>query len=128
MKNFPRTNVTVSLFKLHVLDPFDVIDLDRQALGKLFVPPNVHPAHSNGQCFDFEHFMTTTAESLSDSRNVELDGEYSSPADPLIVGRMNEYAMPLDGYHRAALFWKFGPLSGKMTAFVPQVLLSSFAN
>jgi hypothetical protein len=105
---------------------FDVIEIDRPTIAKLIVPPNVWYPESNGQFVYFEQFMTTAAESSKDSRNVALDGKYSFPADPLTIGRSYEHAILLDGYHRAALFWKFGPHNGKLTAYVPHALLGAF--
>jgi putative DNA primase/helicase len=56
---------------------------------------------------------------------VELGGKYSFPADPLTIGRCYEHAILLDGYHRAALFWKFGPHNGNLKAYMPHAFLES---
>lgn len=107
-------------------DLFDLIELDRPTIAKLIVPPNVWHPDSNGQFVPFEHFMTTSAVSANDSRNVTLQGSYSYPEDPLTAGRLYDHPVLLDGYHRAALFWKFGPQDGKLKAYVPQALRDAF--
>jgi hypothetical protein len=62
-------------------DVFDLIELDRPMIAKLIVPPNVCHPDSNGQFVPFEHFMTTSAVSANDSRNVTLQGSYFYPDD-----------------------------------------------
>jgi hypothetical protein len=117
-----RTSLVVFLIGT---DLFDVIELDRPRIAKLIVPPHVWHPESNGQYVPFEVFMTTTAKDATDSRNVELGGKYSFPADPLTIGRCYEHAILLDGYHRAALFWKFGPHNGNLKAYMPHAFLES---
>jgi hypothetical protein len=118
-----RSNLIV--FTIGV-DLFDVVELDRPTLAKLIVPPNVWYPESSGEFVRFEHFMATTAKSSKDARNVALDGKYSFPSDPLTIGRFYEHAILLDGYHRAGLFWRFGPHNGNLAAHVPHVLLGAF--
>jgi len=43
-------------------------------------------------------------------------GGYRAPIDPLTVGRVNGQHFLLDGYHRAAIFWNYGPSDGNVAA------------
>lgn len=107
---------------------FDVVDIDHSILAKFVVPPNVwHPA-SQGQFVPFEHFMTTTSPNPRDSRNATLRASYyqQQPPDPLTIGRLYDQPILLDGYHRAAAFWKFGPADGTIKTYVPQALVAAF--
>lgn len=106
---------------------FDVIEIGRSTLAKLFVPPNVWYPESQGQLAPFGYFMTTSSENPKDSRNVTLRGpSYQPPADPFTLGRYYERPVLLDGYHRAALFWKFGPSDGTLKVYLPHALVEAF--
>jgi hypothetical protein len=64
--------------------------------------------------------MSTKADDPGDSRNVVCDRtSYLPPSDPLTIGRFYQYPLLLDGYHRAAAFWKGGPTDGFVPAFTP---------
>jgi hypothetical protein len=41
-------------------------------------------------------------------------------AASLTIGIANDYQVMLDGYHRAAIFWKIGPSNGKLLAYLPR--------
>jgi len=104
-------------------DVFDIVEINRNALAKLFVPPNVWWPTSQGQFFYFDRFMGTTSEDAADCRNVVLkEQSYQLPTDPLTIGRSYGHPILLDGYHRAAAFWKFGPAEGKLCAYLPRAL------
>jgi hypothetical protein len=119
-----RTSLTVFTIGAEL---FDVVEIDRSTLAKIWVPPNIWHPESNGQFVTFEDFMLTSSPSQNDSRNVVLrTPEYQFSADPLTFGRSYDYPLMLDGYHRAALFWKFGPADGKLSTYVPHALLGRF--
>jgi hypothetical protein len=102
------------------IESFDIVDIDREALSRLFVPPNVW-RDSQGKFCPFSHYAGTTTDEVDDARTIVIDrAKYRVPRDPLTVGRSNGYHIMLDGYHRAMVFWKFGPADGKLQAFMPR--------
>jgi hypothetical protein len=108
-------------------DLFDMIPLDRDAVAALFVPPNVWHPESNGQVVPFEHYITTHSARPNDARYISpTEKPYSSSADPLTICRLYEKPLLLDGYHRAARFWRTNPPSGRIAAYVPRALLAIF--
>jgi len=46
---------------------------------------------------------------------------YKAPTDPLTLGKIFNNPVLLDGYHRAALFWKYGPADGIIPAYMPRL-------
>jgi hypothetical protein len=106
------------LVYLNGTGPFDIAEINREALAKLLVPPNVW--ESAGR---FEQYMATTSEEPNDARNVALKQQsYKAPIDPVTIGHTNQYPLLIDGFHRAALLWKFGPAGGKLFAYMPRSL------
>jgi hypothetical protein len=91
-------------------------------LGNLLVPPNVWK-DSQGQIYRFSHYITTQTDEVGDARTIVIDRtEYRTPLDPLTIGRFYQNPIMLDGYHRAAVFWKFGPADGMLWAYMPRDL------
>ncbi|WP_375788622.1 hypothetical protein ACE10Z_15125 [Bradyrhizobium sp. Pha-3] len=103
---------------------FDVVEIGRARLGSMFVPPNVWDPESEGRFISFEEYMTTTSLDLDDPRSVLPKGtSYEFPADPITFGRSFSFPILIDGFHRAARFWKYGPPAGKLLAYFPSGLV-----
>jgi hypothetical protein len=102
------------------IQEFDLIQLDRSTLGKLWVPPNVWRG-SLGTWHQFSRYINTPTEEGKDARKLVIDPEeYQPPQDPIIIGRSFDWLVMIDGYHRAALFWKFAPANGTIPAYFPK--------
>jgi len=120
---FQSSLVRVNLLPyLAGVEGLGLIELDRTELGKLFVPPNVWK-DSQGSFHPFEHYIATTTNEVGDARTVNIDpADYKLPIDPITIGRSYQHRVLIDGYHRAAAFWKFGPSDGTISAYLPQGL------
>jgi hypothetical protein len=102
-------------------DPFEIVGISKEALAKITVPPNVWEQQRFAA---FREYIETTSENLEDARNVALRGQsYESPTDPIIIGRWYGNPVLIDGYHRAARFWKFCP-GGTLSAYMPRVFMN----
>jgi len=103
---------------------FDVVGVGRARLGSMLVPPNVWYPESEGRFVSFEEYMTTTGVNLDDPRSVLPKGSsYKLPTDPITFGRSFSFPILIDGFHRAARFWKYGPPDGKLLAYFPSGLV-----
>ena len=68
----------------------------------------------------FEEFLSTTADSPRDARNVLPPAEgYRAPSDALTVGAFFDSPILLDGYHRAVSFWRFADPDAVIDAYLP---------
>jgi hypothetical protein len=106
-------------------EPFDIVEIDREALAKVFVARNVWEQERFAA---FSEYIKTPSENRDDARNVELIGEsYRRPTDPVTIGRWYRMPILIDGYHRAARFWKFCA-SGTLLAYVPRVFTHDGGN
>jgi hypothetical protein len=102
------------------IQEFDLIQLDRTTLGKLWVPPNVW-RDSLGTWHQFSRYIRTPTEEENDYRKLVIDpNEYQLPQDPIIVARSFNWPVMIDGYHRAVLFWRFAPANGTILAYFPK--------
>ena len=54
-----------------------------------------------------------------------VTGGYRPSADPLTLGRLHSGLVLLDGYHRAASFWKFAPPNAFISVYVPSIMAMS---
>jgi hypothetical protein len=107
-----RKNLLVDLGEI---ERFDIAEVSRDALADFLVPRIVSDLPA---IVRFADYMTTTSDHPRDARNVKLrHPTYEPHTDPVTVGRRHERAILLDGYHRAALFWKFGPADGTLLAY-----------
>jgi hypothetical protein len=103
------------------IERFDLVPLRRNRLGCLLVPPNVW-RDSKGRSYPFSHYVMTETDKHGDARRLELPPNgYRMPPDPITVGRFSNHLFLIDGYHRAALFWKYGPPNGTLLAYMPQL-------
>ncbi|WP_375780238.1 hypothetical protein ACE103_16195 [Bradyrhizobium sp. ma5] len=103
---------------------FNVVRVRRAKLGLMFVPPNVWDPESEGCFVSFEEYMRTTSVDLDDPRSVLPKGtSYEFPTDPITFGRSFSFPILIDGFHRAARFWKYGPPDGKLLAYLPSGLV-----
>lgn len=101
------------------IQEFDLVPLQRNRLGDLWVPSNVW-RDSNGQVYPFSHYVATETEELGDARCLERPANgYQTPPDPITIGLFENHPFLIDGYHRAALFWKYGPPDGTLLAYMP---------
>ena len=90
--------------------------LSKTDLAILLVPRVV----SNLPVMPFTLYIDTPCSEPGDARNVAANpGDYQAPADPLTVGRFSNKLVLLDGYHRAASFWKFAPEGSSISAYIP---------
>ncbi|WP_156929192.1 hypothetical protein [Bradyrhizobium sp. th.b2] len=103
---------------------FDIVRVGRARLGSMLVPPNVWYPESEGRFVSFEEYMRTTGVKLDDPRSVLPKGpSYEFPTDPITFGRSFSFPILIDGFHRAARFWKYGPSDGKLLAYFPSGLV-----
>jgi hypothetical protein len=94
--------------------PLAIIDV-----GSLLVPAIVW-SESGGAVVRFKEYMQTKTDSPDDARNVVPNAAgYIRPCDPVTVGWANGHRFIVDGYHRAAEFWKQRPIYTALTAYVP---------
>ncbi len=104
---------------------FEIVEINRNVLAKFLVPPIVSRI---ANCVPFKEYIATTSEDLDDARNVPLKQQsYEAPIDPVTIGRLYEYPVLIDGFHRAALFWKFAPAGSNLFAYIPCTLNGSIA-
>jgi hypothetical protein len=112
-----RTNLMVFVTGVEC---FRETHLNKTIIAALVVPSMV----SNLPFMSFRDYIRTPCSDPKDARNVVPSvGSYRPPADPLTVGRLDNTTILLDGYHRAASFWKFAPENASISAYVPAVLL-----
>jgi hypothetical protein len=97
------------------IQSFEEVSIVKTTLATLQVPR----VASSLPPMPFAEFMETKSDSPADCRNVTVSGEYASPADPLTVGRTGGKLTLIDGYHRAALFWKFAESTRSIQAYIP---------
>ena len=97
---------------------FELVSLNRLQLGSLLVPPNVWERKDG--FYPFSYYIATQSSCSKDARSASRPiGGYREPAEPLTIGLHKGDPVLLDGYHRAALFWKYGPLEGTLQAYMP---------
>ncbi len=101
------------------VEKFRVADLTRKELGCLLVPPMISPELQ--EFVPFEDFMASLPPtSPRDARNIAANPVRYQPArEPLTVGRYFEHCVLLDGYRRAASFWRSAPAKTTLKAFIP---------
>jgi hypothetical protein len=96
---------------------FDNRELSHQQLGDLLVPPIVWGGE---RYIKFLEYIATPTDASDDARRVRSPTQgYQPPIAPLTVGSYYAYPILVDGYHRATLFWKYGPENGTVPAFMP---------
>jgi len=104
-------------------DLFNLVQIGRERLAQLYVPQAVWAEQSEGRCMPFGEYMAIPTDNDNDARNVTLkEPTYRAPIDPITVGRFYTDPVLLDGFHRAALFWKFAPAGETLLAYVPRGL------
>jgi hypothetical protein len=102
---------------------FDIVEIDKEGLATIIIPRIVW----EGYFVPFAQYIKTQKENLDDARNVSLKEEYKAPIDPVIFGWHEGYpAVLIDGLHRAARLWKYGPADGKLLAYTPHRFDNSF--
>jgi hypothetical protein len=97
---------------------YEEVLLARKELADLWVPPMVW-GESAGSIISFRHYMGPKTDAPDDPRNVAQVPEYSAPSDPLTIGRAYGASYLLDGYHRAAQFWKQPRIHAGIPAYRP---------
>jgi hypothetical protein len=109
-----RTNLMVFFTGI---EGFDLTQLTRADLRNLIVPSNV--SGLPGIC-TFDTYIVTPTSAPGDARNVRGTATtYQPPTDPLTIGHCYQYRVLVDGYHRAAAFWKYGPITGSIEGYAP---------
>jgi hypothetical protein len=94
---------------------FDLVVLRREDIAALRVASNIA---EDGRFHPFKEFMDIPSANSGDFRNVVCDtATYQPPADPLTIGHYNQRSVLLDGYHRAAVFWKCGASTGSLQGY-----------
>jgi hypothetical protein len=103
------------------IEHFDEVDLDKTDLAKLLVPTMVHgqgfTPTGEGFFLSFADYIQTSSCEPKDARNVT--GDYRPAAEAISIGRFGQHLVLLDGYHRAASFWKFASADASITAYRP---------
>jgi hypothetical protein len=97
---------------------FHLQQLDKVAIGQLWVPPM---AIGVLQCWPFSYYVTTQHSSPQDARNVACTpATYVPPPEPITVGiSPPQQHVLIDGYHRAVAFYRCGPATGSIPAYIP---------
>jgi hypothetical protein len=112
-----RTNLFVYFIGIEF---FELTQLSRFQLGRLYVPPNVW-RDSKGQFVPFAEYVNTQTDEEGDARLVtEPLGGYRPPTDPLTIGFSYGHRLLIDGYHRAVLYWRFASGDVTLAAYDPQ--------
>jgi hypothetical protein len=102
------------------VDQFREIHLSKTDLARVLVPRIVSNLPA---VMRFKQYIDTQCPAPGDARNVSpKPGGYHAPTDPLTVGRFSNKPVLLDGYHRAASFWKFAPEGSSISAYIPEPL------
>jgi hypothetical protein len=98
---------------------FDLIQISREQMKSVFVPPNVWGGRID-QYVRFADYMGIHSNDAADARNVPSDpARYRAPSEPLVFARYNGDLLLMDGYHRAASFWKCAPKNASLAAYAP---------
>ncbi len=120
---FQCANIRCALLTYFVgVEWFDLGNISRFQLGHVLTPPNVWYPQSQGQIVPFHHYIGTASDDANDARNVQAPPHgYAGPTDPLTLGYCNGHYVLLDGYHRAAALWLYGPHDGILPVYKPQV-------
>jgi hypothetical protein len=115
-----RTNLMI--FATGVIE-FVEVALNKTQVATFLVPQMVS---DHAGMISFADFLSTTAVSPKDARNVlaPQQGHRAQPA-PLTVGHFFNSLVLLDGYHRAASFWKFAPADAMIQAYIPAQFVSA---
>jgi hypothetical protein len=96
---------------------FDLVQMSRKQIEAVYVPPNVWERRIFAL---FPDYMSTACRDPKDARNVTSDPAlYRAPTEPLIFARHNGNLLLMDGYHRAASFWKCAAAGDSLSAYVP---------
>ena len=98
---------------LSKIEWFQQVDLDKTSLATLLVPPMVH-GFRNSLLLSFATYMQTSSPHPGDARNVQ---DCRPATDPILIGRYGDHLILVDGYHRAASLWKFGPENSLIPAY-----------
>jgi hypothetical protein len=99
---------------------FEPVNLTREELAKTFVPPHA-AADLEGNYTPFEQYMNTHSDDPSDARyNRPVPQPWLIPETPLTFGYIYQHRVLLDGFHRAANFWRSNPAVGILRAYVPR--------
>jgi hypothetical protein len=103
---------------LQSVKSFHIQQLDKAAIGKLWVPPMVIGIL---QCWPFSYYLTTQHSSPQDARNVACTpATYVPPLEPITVGiSPPQQHVLIDGFHRAVAFHRCGPATGSIPAYIP---------
>jgi hypothetical protein len=105
------------------VERFTLDTVTRYQLGHVLVPPNVwYPQSANG-VVPFSQYIDTHTDEPRDARRVpEPANGYVAPNDPLTFGYANGYYVLLDGYHRAATLWRYGPPDAEISTYKPEMV------
>jgi hypothetical protein len=105
------------------VERFREVSLNKTILADLIVPPMVSDVP---RFMPFREYIQTPSSGPQDARSVvPATGDYRPPTDPLTVGRLENNPVLLDGYHRAASFWRSAPENASISAYVPTFLATS---
>jgi hypothetical protein len=103
------------------VDRFRERPLSKTDLATLLVPRVV----SNLPDMPFTLYIDRPCSEPGDARNVSpKPGGYHAPADPTNGWSVSNKLVLLDGYHRAASFWKFASEGSSISAYIPESMHS----
>lgn len=98
---------------------FDIVDIGRNELAGLLVPPNA-AADLAGRFVPFQQYIGVLSNDPVDARyNSPLPANWRPPSTPLTMGLFYQHRVLIDGFHRAAMFWRVNPNGGLLKAYVP---------
>jgi hypothetical protein len=100
---------------------FQEVGLSRAQLAPVLVPWMVAADLPQGQIVRFDHYIALPPPAdPADARNVVGNpADYRPAGDPLTLGRFFQHLILLDGYHRAASFWRAAPDQAVVRCFRP---------
>jgi hypothetical protein len=108
------------LILIHLLGitHFELADINKSELANILVPPNA-AKELRGNYTTFELYMEIPSDDPKDARNVLPTQSWLPPNAPLTLGYHFQHRVLIDGFHRAAAFWR-SSTDGGLKAHVPQ--------
>lgn len=99
---------------------FELVNIARTDLETVLVPPNA-ARELEGSYVTFAKYMTMPSTDPNDARSdMSSPGDWQPPETPVTLGYFFQHRVLIDGFHRAATFWRCNPARGVLKAYVPQ--------
>jgi hypothetical protein len=97
---------------------FELANINKAELANILVPPTA-AIELRGNYATFELYMAIPSDDQKDARNILPSQNWSPPDAPLTLGYHFQHRVLIDGFHRAAAFWR-SSTGGGLKAYVPQ--------